>query len=66
MTFWPAAAAVLLILVLGGLLVERTAEARDRRRFPPPGRLVPVGGGRALHLIETGVGPSVIVEQGAG
>ena len=38
--------------------------ARDRRRFPPPGRMVDIGG-RSLHLIESGSGqPAVILESG--
>jgi pimeloyl-ACP methyl ester carboxylesterase len=36
------------------------AEARDRRRFPPPGRLAEVGG-RFLHLLEAGTGSPVVV-----
>ncbi|HEX3752996.1 MAG TPA: alpha/beta hydrolase [Streptosporangiaceae bacterium] len=41
---------------------QRVADARDRRRFPPPGRLVPVGGDRRLHLYEVGEGtPAVVI-----
>jgi pimeloyl-ACP methyl ester carboxylesterase len=41
---------------------QRAADARDRRRFPPPGRLVPVGGDRRLHLYEVGEGtPTVVI-----
>src|SRR5579872_274530 len=37
---------------------------RDRRRIPPPGRMVDIGG-RRLHLIESGSGqPAVILESG--
>ncbi len=40
---------------------QRIAEARDRRRFPPPGRLVDIGG-RHLHLVEMGEGsPAVVI-----
>ncbi len=40
---------------------QRIAEARDRRRFPPPGRLVDIGG-RRLHLVEMGEGtPAVVI-----
>ncbi len=38
--------------------------AADRRRYPPPGRMIDVGGSR-LHLIESGTnGPPVIFESG--
>lgn len=41
---------------------QRAAEARDQRRFPPPGRMVPVGGDRRLHLYEAGTGsPPVVI-----
>jgi pimeloyl-ACP methyl ester carboxylesterase len=41
---------------------QRAAEARDRRRFPAPGRLVPVGDDRRLHLYEAGDGrPAVVI-----
>jgi pimeloyl-ACP methyl ester carboxylesterase len=41
---------------------QRVADVRDRRRFPPPGRLVPVGGDRRLHLFEVGEGtPAVVI-----
>jgi pimeloyl-ACP methyl ester carboxylesterase len=40
---------------------QKVAEARDRRRFPPPGHLVDIGG-RRLHLIEAGEGsPAVLI-----
>lgn len=40
---------------------QRVAEARDRRRFPPPGRMVDIGG-RRLHLMTAGGGsPAVII-----
>ena len=40
---------------------QRIAEARDRRRFPPPGRLVDIGG-RRLHLVTAGEGsPAVVI-----
>ncbi len=38
--------------------------AADRRRYPPPGRMIDLGG-RGLHLIDQGVsGPAVIFESG--
>jgi len=40
---------------------QRIAEVRDRRRFPPPGRLVDIGG-RRLHLVTAGQGsPAVVI-----
>ena len=42
------------------------AETRDRRRFPPPGRLADVGG-RFLHLLEAGAGsPAVVIVPAIG
>jgi pimeloyl-ACP methyl ester carboxylesterase len=61
------------VLVGLGASLEAIAEARDRVRFPPPGRMVDVGG-RRLHILCKGkgngegesAGPTVIIEQGAG
>jgi pimeloyl-ACP methyl ester carboxylesterase len=40
---------------------QRIAEARDRRRFPAPGRMVDIGG-RRLHLVTAGEGsPAVVI-----
>jgi pimeloyl-ACP methyl ester carboxylesterase len=40
---------------------QRIAEAHDRRRFSPPGRLVDIGG-RRLHMIAAGAGsPAAII-----
>ena len=40
---------------------QNVAEARDRRRFSPPGRLVDIGG-RRLHLVTAGEGsPTVVI-----
>jgi pimeloyl-ACP methyl ester carboxylesterase len=39
--------------------------AADLRRYPPPGRMIDIGGGRRLHLIESVEdGPPVIFESG--
>jgi pimeloyl-ACP methyl ester carboxylesterase len=46
---------------IASLTCQRIAEARDRRRFPPPGRLVGIGG-RRLHLVDAGQGsPAVVI-----
>lgn len=40
---------------------QKIAETRDRRRFPPPGQLVDIGG-RHLHLVTAGEGsPAVVI-----
>lgn len=60
---WTAAALAGLLLV--GVLWEALCEAFGRQ--PPPGRLVDVGGGRKLHVLEkgSGPGPTVVLEMGA-
>ncbi len=46
----------------GSSFYQRVSDARDRRRFPAPGRLVPVDGERRLHLYEAGAGtPPVVI-----
>jgi pimeloyl-ACP methyl ester carboxylesterase len=55
---------LLILLPLSGFLYQAAGSAADRRKFPPPGRLVDIGG-RRLHLIESGEGsPTVIFESG--
>lgn len=50
----------------GGLAAEAVLGRRDRRRFPPPGRRVDVGG-HALHARMLGSGdPVIVLEAGAG
>lgn len=61
---WILLAIVALILV--AIVNESLAERRERRTYPPPGRLVDVGGYR-LHLLIAGVeqpGPTVILDAG--
>ena len=55
------------LLALAGFTYERIAESRDRRRYPPPGRMIDVGE-RHLHLAcsGSGPGPTIVIEQGAG
>ena len=58
------AIAFALLLVLAGLAYQAIASVRDARRYPPPGRLVDVGGHR-LHVNSTGQGsPVVILDAG--
>jgi pimeloyl-ACP methyl ester carboxylesterase len=57
------AAAAITATCAAGLLsaaVQELASARDRRRFPPPGRMVDLGG-RRMHLLEAGTGPPTLV-----
>lgn len=57
----------LVVAALAGLLIERLCEARDSRRFPPPGRMVGVAGGSLhVHGEGDGAGPTIVIEQGAG
>lgn len=52
--------------ILAGCLYQLIGTARDKRRFPPPGRFVEVLGQR-FHLRESGDGrPAVILESGIG
>jgi pimeloyl-ACP methyl ester carboxylesterase len=57
----------MLALLSVGYLYEALHEAADRRRYPPPGEFVEVGG-RQIHLLVQGdaPGPSVVIEQGFG
>jgi pimeloyl-ACP methyl ester carboxylesterase len=56
-------AAILIGLPLVGLLYQLAGKWRDHKRFPPPGRLIPINGNR-IHVLERGRGPSVILESG--
>lgn len=61
-----AVAAAAVVLALAGLAYQQLAERRDAQRFPPPGRLVDIGGHR-LHLLCAGTGtPTVLLEAGLG
>ena len=59
---------LLAVTVVASWLIEQMAEARDRRRFPPSGRLVQVGPTH-LHAWFAGTnhsGPTVVFEAGLG
>jgi pimeloyl-ACP methyl ester carboxylesterase len=61
-----ASLAVLLGLMVLGSMYESQAEAADAKAYPPPGKLVDVGGYR-LHIHCTGEGsPTVVIESGWG
>jgi pimeloyl-ACP methyl ester carboxylesterase len=50
--------------VAGAVLYQYVGSRADRRDYPPPGRLVDVGG-RQMHLVESGAGsPVVVLESG--
>jgi pimeloyl-ACP methyl ester carboxylesterase len=64
----PAARAAVAIAAAGmaSAVYQRAAEAADRRRFPPPGRLVDIGG-RRLHCLAMGEGtPAVVIVPALG
>jgi alpha-beta hydrolase superfamily lysophospholipase len=47
-------------------LYQAAAEARDRKRYPPPGQMISVGG-RSLHLLDMGAGSlAVVIIQALG
>lgn len=53
-----------LVLALAAATYEAIASARDKRKYPPPGKLVAVGGYR-LHIYCTGEGsPTVVLDAG--
>jgi len=55
-----------IVLAAAAFLYQSIGAARDRRRYPPPGRLVDVNGTR-LHVRELGRGePTVVLESGIG
>jgi pimeloyl-ACP methyl ester carboxylesterase len=59
-------AAAIAALGLASAAYQTVGEARDRRRYPPPGRLVDVGGYR-LHIVCAGQGsPAVVVIPALG
>jgi protein-S-isoprenylcysteine O-methyltransferase Ste14/pimeloyl-ACP methyl ester carboxylesterase len=60
--FWAVLAVA---LPIGGLIYEAFADARDAREFPPPGRLVDVGG-RRLHLLCIGDGGPIVLFEASG
>lgn len=60
--------AILIFLLASGWVYQTVAERGDLKRYPPPGRLIDVGG-RNLHLVCAGngnTGPTVVIEAGSG
>ena len=58
-------AAAAIALPLAGCLYETTSVRRAVRRFPPPGRLIDVGG-RRLHLLCIGSGRPIVLFEASG
>ncbi len=57
-------AVLLVVLGAAGAVYQAAGTAADLRRYPPPGRMIDIGGSR-LHFIESGGdGPPVIFESG--
>jgi hypothetical protein len=65
---FPVRVAVAAVAVGGATSVyQRVAEAADRHRFPAPGRLADVEGGRKMHVLVDGVGdPPVVIIPALG
>jgi pimeloyl-ACP methyl ester carboxylesterase len=58
--------ALVVVLIFGGAVYEDVRVAEDTRLYPPPGKLVDVGGYR-LHLYCIGQGsPTTVIDAGAG
>lgn len=55
------------VLLTAGFMWERVASARFTDDFPPPGRIVTLDDGRALHFVVKGEGePTLVLQSGAG
>ncbi len=70
MLFWSIVSGVYLlfkVILLLGILYENLAGAVERRKYPPPGQMIPVGD-HQLHVwvSGSGSGPTVLLEGGAG
>ncbi|AGU53309.1 alpha/beta hydrolase family protein [Variovorax paradoxus B4] len=60
-----AGAGLAAVAVLGGVAYEQIGRYRAARDFPPPGKMVDVGGGRRIQLDCRGAGsPTVVFEAG--
>ncbi len=63
-SYWCGGGAV--ALGLASAVYQTTAEARDRRTYPPPGHLIGVGR-RRLHIVAAGDGtPAVVIIPAMG
>jgi pimeloyl-ACP methyl ester carboxylesterase len=58
---------VAVVLAAVGAAYQAISESTDLKRFPPPGKLIDIGGRRLhLHCAGTINGPAVVIEAGAG
>lgn len=59
-------AGLAILLAIAGMSYEAIAAAGDAKRYPPPGRMVDIGG-RRMHILCMGTGgPTVVLEAGLG
>ncbi len=56
----------LVVLAGAGAVYQAISELRDRRRYPPPGKLVDVGGHRLHIQCQGDGGPTVVMDAGGG
>src|SRR5690348_8214712 len=63
MTVFFVCLAVLAAIVLLGVLYQIVGKHLDGRRFPAPGKHIEVNG-RRFHLVDEGVGRTVVLESG--
>ena len=61
---WTVLLAIPAGLAAAGLIYQGVGAARDRRRYPAPGRLAPVGGHRLHYRCEGTGSPAVVLEAG--
>ena len=57
--------ALAIALVGGASLLQQLAERRDKRKYPPPGRVVRLTDAD-VHVVVEGSGPAVLVDSGLG
>ena len=56
----------LIFIAIAGAIYQAVATARDKRKYPPPGQLIDIGG-CSVHLHCLGAGkPVVVMESGSG
>ena len=53
-------------LLTAGYIYEKAAEWKDKKAHPAPGRIVAVGDHKLHLLYKASVGPTIVIEQGAG
>lgn len=63
MDFFLALVGLFVAIPLAGFTYQSFGKWQDRRRFPPPGRMLRCGT-RQMHIVERGSGPTVVLEAG--